>query len=167
MRHCFLQPENSLQKRSETRTILEISQSFSSLIMKRTFASIVTAFIVFSIASPALARSYNATRWPQPSMDRRALKRSTVASYQHRWNLAYRRERYRNVVARILSGMPSTLAVTGGGRNHADFQVVNRPTARSVDAYRLSNRCDVRFGGRARVNANRPTARNMCTQVDE
>lgn len=159
--------ENSLQKHSKTRSILGISQSFSSLIMKRTFASLVTAFIVFSIASPALARSFNATRWNQARVSARAWKRAAIASYQHRGNLAYRRERYRNVIAGILSSTPSTLAVTGGGRNHADYQIVNRPTARGVDAWRLSNRCDVRFGGRARINANRPTTKNLCTQVDE
>ncbi len=135
--------------------------------MKRTFATLVTAFIVFSIASPALARSYNATRWNQARTSRRAWKRAAIASYQHRWNLAYRRERYRNVVAGILNGMPSTLAVTGGGRSHPDFQVANRPTARGVDAFRLSNRCDVRFGGKTRFNATRPSTRKICTQVDE
>lgn len=135
--------------------------------MKRSLASIVTLVLFLTIAPDAFAQSLgvNPTRWGQPRVSQRSLKQATLASYWHRWNLSYRRDRYRNIVARVMQGTPSTLAVTGAGRSgHPDYLIADRMTARGVDALRLSAHC---IPDDDRYNDTSTSGKEFCTQVDE
>ena len=135
--------------------------------MKRTLAFIVTSVLFLTIVPDAFAQSLgvNPTRWSQPRISARALKQASYAAYWHRSNLAYRRERYRNIVARVMQGIPATLAVTGaGGRTHPDYLVIDRPTARGVDAWRLGGHC---IDDSDRYNDTSTSGKEFCTQIDE
>ena len=112
--------------------------------MKRTLAFIVTLVLFLTIVPDAFAQSLgvNPTRWSQPRISARALKQASYAAYWHRSNLAYRRERYRNIVARVMQGIPATLAVTGaGGRTHPDYMVADRPGTRELGQLTLDDHC--------------------------
>lgn len=112
--------------------------------MKRTLAFIITSVLFLTIAPDAFAQSLgvNPTRWGQPRVSQRSLKRATLASYWHRWNLSYRRDRYRNIVARVMQGIPSTLAVTGAGRSgHPDYLIADRPGTRELGQLTLDDHC--------------------------
>ncbi|HLC75617.1 MAG TPA: hypothetical protein VJB82_00655 [Candidatus Peribacterales bacterium] len=135
--------------------------------MKRTLAFLVTfsIFLTFTPMVSAQSLGVNPTRWGQPRVSQRMNKTATLHSYAKRWNLALRRERYRGVVAQMMQGMPATLAVTGGNdRSHPDYIVISRPTARGVDAWRLSSHC---MSDDDKYNTFTVSGREMCTQVDE
>ncbi len=135
--------------------------------MKRSIAFLVTLVLFLTITPDVSAQTLgeNPTRWTQPRISRRALKQSTLASYWHRWNLSYRRDRYRDVVARVMQGIPATLAVTGGGgRTHTDYQTADRPTARGVDEWRLAAHC---IDDEDRYNDTSTSGKVRCTQADE
>jgi len=132
--------------------------------MKRTLAFLVTfsLFLPFTPMVSAQAYSVNPTRWNQPRVSQRLNKAATLHSYAQRWNLALRRERYRNVVAQMMQGMPATLAVTGSNdRSHPDYEVIGRPTARGVDAWRLPSHC---VKDSERFNNTSTSGKRFCAQ---
>lgn len=142
--------------------------SFPTPAMKRTLAALVTLVLFLTIVPDAFAQSLgvNPTRWNQPRISARALKQASYASYWHRWDLAYRRERYRNIVARVMQGIPATLAVTGGGgRTHPDYLIIDRPTARTIRSigWRLSSHC---IDDADRFNDVSVSGKEFCSQAD-
>ena len=132
--------------------------------MKRTLAFLVTfgLFLTFTPMVSAQTYGVNPTRWNQPRISQRLNKAATLHSYAKRWNLALRRERYRNVVAQMMQGMPATLAVTGSNdRSHPDYEIIGRPTARGVDAWRLPSHC---IEDSERFNGTSTSGKQFCAQ---
>ena len=100
--------------------------------MKRALATIASAITLLSLSSPAFARNigdYTDTRSQHPTLDQRALKSATLASYRGRHNIAYTRARYNALVQRM---MPSLLAVTGSENRLSDSTAIDRRSARSI-----------------------------------
>ena len=134
-------------------------------VMKRMLALVVSSAIFLSVAPAALAQTgrENRTTWSPYRISQRLQKRATLASYWNRWNLAYRRERYRAVVAQVLQGMPATLAVTGADDGR-DFTAFDRPTRRTIGTWRLPDNCPE---NRINTDEGNPSTKAACTQADE
>ena len=114
--------------------------------MKRTLASLVSIITLLIIASPVLASPNLTTRNSQPRIDRRALKKATLATYRTRQkhnveSVRMARQRYSAMVQHVMRSYPTQLTVTGGGRTHSDLMINSRPSRRSVKEWTLSNHC--------------------------
>lgn len=141
--------------------------------MKRTIASLASAALMLSIATPAFA-SYNYVPHMRITTDigHRALKSAARQSYQSRRSnqyatLALRRALYRGLVRAAFgesSGVPGMLAVTGSRQNtDTTKKLPYTPTARSVNAYTLSKT----YGTHCVADGNRyNNTRSRCEEND-
>jgi|GEM_PF-1846229 hypothetical protein len=110
--------------------------------MKKIFASLVFGLTLASVSAPAFAA--NPTRHNQPRPNRRAIKSDALAAYKRRDNKTFARQRYSSLVQRVVRSLPSRLTITGGGRTHSDYRIINRPTARGVNNWTLGSHCTAR-----------------------